>query len=462
MKDTNKLQKALMAACLAVLIFFAGTVLLRFFTRQVLVVGLGLDNGFTRAVLFDNPDLRELPGQDGHTYGDTDDYSYDWAAEYPFRTEAAVRASADTSAISRLIGRYTGIVESIKNRIDNYTQDNLVGYRTITGLAGKLDQVLCWNFAAFNEYNGLYRMADGPWTALIHRYDCSQSAASLISFSEFLEEEGVGLLYVQAPYKVCKEDLDISGVLDFSNQNADQLLERLRAAGIDTLDLRQKLHADGMDHHDAFFATDHHWTGETGLWAAGRIAAHLNENRGFALDLEALNPANFSREVYEDFFLGSQGRKLTLTVAEPEDFSLLYPAYETQLRFRIPSIGIDLTGDFSVTYNMEALEGDDPYGRDPYHAYSYGDRALICYENLNKTVTEEKKVLLLHDSFSDVVQSFLALGLKRFESMDLRYFTGSLERYIRETKPDMVIVMYNAGEIAATVDDSNVNLFNFR
>ena len=450
----NKLQKILMAACLALLLLFAATVLLRFFTRQVLVVGMGVDNAFTRAVFFDHADLRSVPGSVQKGYGDTDDYSYDWESLYPYEQPPVPTASGEKGALARLVSRYKGIVESLKTRIDNYTQDNLIFYKPITGMAKKVEQGLNWNFAALNEYNALYRLEDGYVTGLNQPLDTSESEASLASLRDFLAEQGVQLLYVQAPNKVCKADTEVSGVLDFANQNADRLLSGLRDRGISTLDLRESLHEAGMDHHAAFFRTDHHWTGETGLWAAGRIAAHLKEGFGCDIDLEVLSPENFESKDYSGYFLGSQGKKLTLSVAEPEDFSLLYPRYDTALRFRIPSIGIDLRGDFSITYNMEALEGEDIYARDPYHAYSYGDRALIRYENEN--AREEKKILLLHDSFADVVQSFLALGLRNFEAMDLRYFTGSLETYIRQEQPELVIVMYNAAEISAG------DLFDFR
>lgn len=457
----NKLQKILMAACLAVLVLFAGTVVLRFFTRQVLVVGMGMDNGFTRAVFFDHAQLRTVPGSREEGYGDTDDYSYDWASQYPYLQQESQTQAPRQSALSRLLGRYKAMVESLKLRIDNYTQDNLVFYKPITGLAGRVDRLLGWNFAALNEYNGLYRLEDGWWTGLNRRLDTTESQRSLVSFGEFLADQGAELLYVQAPNKVCKEDTLVSGVMDFANQNADQLLSGLTAAGIPTLDLRESLHGQGMDHHEAFFVTDHHWTGETGLWAAGEIGRHLKEHFGCGVDLEALAPERFYAEVYPDHFLGSQGKKLTLSLVAPEDISLLYPSYETRLRFQIPSIGIDLTGDFSVTYNMEAVEGPDPYSRDPYHAYSYGDRALIRYEN--PAAPEGKKVLLIHDSFADVVQSFLALGLRELETMDVRYFTGSLETYIREHQPDLVIVMYNAAEISGKIDwSSGNNLFDFR
>ena len=450
----NKLQKILMAACLALLLLFAATVLLRFFTRQVLVVGMGMDNAFTQAVFFDHADLRSVPGSVQKGYGDTDDYSYDWESLYPYEQTPAPAASGEKGTLARLVGRYKGIVESLKTRIDNYTQDNLIFYKPITGMAKKVEQGLNWNFAALNEYNALYRLEDGWFTGLNQPQDTSESEASLASLRDFLADQGVQLLYVQAPNKVCKADTEVSGVLDFANQNADRLLSGLRDRGISTLDLRESLHEAGMDHHAAFFRTDHHWTGETGLWAAGQIAAHLKEGFGCDIDLEVLAPENFESKEYSSYFLGSQGKKLTLSVAEPEDFSLLYPRYDTALRFQIPSIGMDLRGDFSITYNMEALEGEDIYARDPYHAYCYGDRALIRFENEN--AREGKKILLIHDSFADVVQPFLALGLQEFETMDLRYFTGSLETYIRQEQPELVIVMYNAAEISAG------ELFDFR
>lgn len=453
-----------MTACFTVLVLFAGTIALRLFTRQILIVGMGMDNAFTRAVFFDNVDMQRQPGYEAMVYGDTDDYSYNWAEEYPFKDAEAKSNKAVEEVPATLADRYVSIIHSLKGRIDNYTQDNLTGYTVITELASAYENLLGWNFASFGEYNGVYQLSDGYWTALKDRKDRSEHIESFVSFSELLKKQDIDFLYVQAPYKVSKyADTDVSGIVDFSNQNADEVMNGLQNAGIDTFDLREEIYNEGISHHELFFVTDHHWKGETGLWAAGKIAKYLNENYGFQINLELLDPDNFSRVTYEDYFLGSLGRKVTLGQAEPEDISLLYPDYETKLHFEIPSIGIDLTGDFSITYNMEAVSEIDYYNKDPYHAYSYGDRAVIRYENMDENVLESKKVLLIHDSFSDCMQSFLALGMQNFEALDLRYFTGSLEAYIEKSQPDIVIIMYNAGELSFDVDlTTHTNLYDFR
>lgn len=463
MKIAKKFQKILMTGCLTILLLFTCSIVIRLFTRQVLIVGMGMDNAFTRLVFFDNVDMQRQPDYQAMIYGDTDDYSVDWSAEYPFDYIEQTIPAGEVPENNDIVQRYTQIVVSLKGRIENYVQDDLVGYTSITELGSAYEKLIGWNFSPFNEYNGIYQMTDGYWTVLKSKKDMSEHVASFVFFHDFCEENEADFLYIQAPYKVSKyDDVGLSGVTDFSNQNADDLLSGLKSAEIDALDLRTEIYEQKLPHHQLFFQTDHHWKGETGLWAAAEIAEYLNTNYGFQIHLSLFEPEAFYSVDYPELFLGSLGRKVTLGRAKPEDISLIYPRYETNLHFEIPSIGIDLSGDFSITYNMEAVDEIDYYNKDPYHAYSYGDRAIIRFENFNQ-VQEDKKILFIHDSFGDCVISFLALGLRNMEALDLRYFTGSLETYIKGSKPDMIIVMYNAGELSFEVDmTTHTNLYDFR
>lgn len=193
---------------------------------------------------------------------------------------------------------------------------------------------------------------------------------------------------------------------------------------------------------------------ETGFWATGIIAEFINEQYGYQLDLSKLDEENYSVVYYTESFMGSYGTKVTTANATPDDFTMLYPDFETLLHFSVPSMDIDSTGDFSITYNMDE-EGE-------YGAYGYGDHALIQYENLMEDV-EDKKILVIHDSFSNSVLPFLALTVSEVDAIDLRYFNGSLETYINETQPDMVIVMRYAGELATERElETHADSFDFR
>lgn len=115
---------------------------------------------------------------------------------------------------------------------------------------------------------------------------------------------------MQAPYKISKtQDKDISGVIDFSNQNADDLILQLRQANVDVYDFRDVIDTEGLNHHDLFYRTDHHWRAETGLWASRHILEYLNQYYNYDVDPDLLNENNFTSVLYPEWFLGSKGKK---------------------------------------------------------------------------------------------------------------------------------------------------------
>ncbi len=229
-------------------------------------------------------------------------------------------------------------------------------------------------------------------------------------------------------------------MIDFSNQNYDEILRGIEADGVETFDLRERMKVAFDDHHAQFFVTDHHWKPETGLWAAGEIAHYLNENHGYKFELEKFDGSNFANEVYEDILLGTYGRKLTLAVAEPEDLSLLYPKYPVDLTIEIPSKNLNERGDFSVCYAYPMLLRGDFYHNVPYCAYMHGDLSVV--KLTNNDCENDRSVLVIGDSMDNTVLPFLALGIKHITAIDLRLFRESLREYIEQHKRqyDMVII----------------------
>lgn len=453
----------MMIIVMGIVLFFFLSIAMRFFVRQVLIVRLGVENQFTDAVFFDSPAMATTENTQTTTFGETDDYSIDWAVQYPFDdvsiNETYVVSKDDEDSI---LDSYTSVADEIKGSIEQYAQKNLIGYSLFAELSNQYEKLIGWNFTSYNEYNGIFQMEDGYWTSLKPKINMEEHVTSLSGLYKLCETQGIDFLYVQAPFKVSKyDDSSVSGQLDFSNQNADELLAGLDTRNIQYLDLRDSIYQEGLNHHSLFYVTDHHWKPETGLWAAQKICDFINQEYEGTIDTSGLQPDNFTSKVYEEWFLGSYGKKVTLGKAKPEDFSLLYPNEKTLFHYVIPSLGIDSEGDFSITYNMETVEPQDYYNKSPYAAYNYGDRAVIQIENLLEA--EDRKILFVHDSFADSVIPFMALGIQSIDSIDLRYFTGSLESYIEESEPDMVIVMYNAGEVSEDVEYlTHTDLFDFR
>jgi hypothetical protein len=465
-KKVTKIEKLVVGMYIGLLVFLTFTIAIRFFTLNILEEHFNLDNAFTRFVWFDNDSVAAVE-QNEESITD----KINWPELYPFddsnsnlnieETETSLDERT-TTAICNVVDRITSVVENIEDALETYTTDLLVFQTKAIEWENSYEDFIGWNISSFEEYNSVVELSDGYLTTYVSKLDTLQQYDALSELNNFCQNEGVDFLYIQAPYKISEyDDTDVSGVVDFSNQNADELLERLDNAGIDYYDIREAIHDNNLSNHDLFYKTDHHWKTTTGLWASQNILAYCNENYGWSADLSLLDADQFDYVTYVDWFLGSQGKKVTLSRCQPDDFTLLYPKYNTSFHYYVPVEGINTTGDYSVVYNMSQIEECDYYHKNPYGGCNYGDQPLIKIEN--QLAADEHKILIISNSFSDCMISCLALAEKNVESLDLRVFTGSVKTYIEESDPDIVMVMYDAGSVGESINYStHKNIFDFR
>jgi hypothetical protein len=427
--------------CVAVLVVFMGTIFLRFFTLNVLIEKLTMDNTFTRMVFFDKPNLEmELDNLAVQVV-------IDWRSIYPFAGRDTTRSATMADRLARLQQR----IFDIETKIEGYTKESLVNRIMFAEWAIQYERVAGWNFL-----NGdVADIGDGYLSEVQAKHSAAANAGALAELYGFLQGLRINFLYVQAPYKIAPDDA-ISGVRDFSNRNADDLLHTLSQRGVPYLDLRENIREEGLDHHDLFYKTDHHWKAETGVWASGILVNYLNKNHGFNFNPLLVNPVEYNYTLYKDWFLGSYGKKVTLTYAAAEDFVLLTPKFDTDFSLAIPELNLDVRGNYDILIDRSQIDIKDYYGSSPYEAYMYSNRQLITVHN--NLIQGGKKLLLLKDSFAEVVSPFLSAGIEELHILDLRNFNGSLKSYIEKNRPDIVIVLYNP----SVLDNEHKPLFDFR
>lgn len=369
----------------------------------------------------------------------------DWKALYPEKEAEESEEKSFSAHIAAAIeefdaqtAEFRGTVDEAKAAVETAASEGVPHYQEIVELANAYDKWLGWELVDPLSYNPVIEAEDGYFITCTPRADQSARAESIAARAALAGRDEMPYLYVQLPGKSCREDAE-SGTVDFYNQNADRLLEALAREDIAAFDLRETLHADGLDHHAGFYKTDHHWLPETGLWAARTLARELNENYGFAADLALLEEENFEQEEYEDWFLGSQGKKVTLSRAQPEDFALWHPTYGTAFRIEIPSLGLDKTGEMRVCYRYGALLNNDYYVDNAYGAFLYGDQALVRITNEKNE--DGKRILVLGDSYDNCLVPFLATAAQRVDTLDLRFFDGSLGTFLEENEYDIILEM---------------------
>lgn len=345
------------------------------------------------------------------------------------------------------------------NAIETDFAEGLWGQRRFIDLNGSMARLL--NIRGYYSSQGIYMTEDRVTTNRYDETSTDYEFEALSSFSSFLAENDIQLLYVNEPTKYLDDSVFLKefGLESYVNRNADRLIARLREAGIPTVDLRESIAAEGLDISEMFYRTDHHWTVPAGFWAASRIAAGLNDLCGYSIDLSLYDPERFTTQSWENCWLGEQGRKVALTYAGLDDFTCMEPSYETKYTFLTKNGDTDVEDDFShfileSTYNTEV----DVYESPSWH-YSY--QQIHC---INQEVPEGK-ILLLGDSYEQITEPFLSLGVHEVKPMILRQVSSDfdLKGYILENGFDTVVIAYAPFMIGAHDDPQSANyrMFSF-
>ncbi|MDR1640142.1 MAG: hypothetical protein LBT59_10640 [Clostridiales bacterium] len=261
--------------------------------------------------------------------------------------------------------------------------------------------------------------------------------------NSFLIEKQIPLIYTHAPYKVEYSDIPLPNKYKIA---IEDLNKGLVQAGVKVVDVKSEMDRDGRDFFSYYFKTDHHWTGESGLWYAGMITEKLSADYGFKYDRALLDPANYTYEVLSDWFLGSQGKRVGPLFTGVDDFTIIHPSFETSLA----SDTLYDSGEWEhksgtleeALYWSERVKKKDYFSGTPYAMYAGGDNPIQLIRNNN--APNSMRVMLIKHSYADVAIPFLSLAFSDLCVLDLRH-TGrpdNLYDYIDEYGPDLVLFLW--------------------
>lgn len=269
-----------------------------------------------------------------------------------------------------------------------------------------------------------------------------------------LEVRGIPYLYIAAPQKIQRGvELLPRGLEESGNATCDAYLAELDRLGVDYLDLRPVFESNGI-YSNWFFRTDHHWKPEAAFFAWQYLSGELDLRYGYETPAALTNPKNWSTRVLDDFFLGSQGKRVGSLYAGVDDFTIYTPKFDTNLTYTNSDGSFDRSGPFAQSVCFpERVAERDWFNGNPYTYYSGGDYAMAAMVNHNNP--KGPKVVLLRESFSCALAPFLALSCSELTTIDLRHFSGDLMDTVRELEPDLVLTLYTASSTGLD------NMFNF-
>lgn len=269
-----------------------------------------------------------------------------------------------------------------------------------------------------------------------------------VKLSNELKNNGVNFVYLMTPEKY------IEGVTEFPtgipyayhNETADNFLAELKKNGVDYIDFRENILASGVDSDKLFFNTDHHWTIETSFWAFTELINQLNEKYSLNLDEDNFyrDIKNYNSIIYLQCFLGAMGRKTGILYGGVDDFTLIYPKFNTSYKYYTYSETeeFELNGRFEESLILTDLFKEDidllNAESDKYFTYLFGNRPFV--QVINNNNLDGLKVLFVKDSLIVPTAAFFSSICSQMDLIDPRYYDGDIVEYAKSQNYDFVFL----------------------
>ena len=232
--------------------------------------------------------------------------------------------------------------------------------------------------------------------------------------------------------------------LDHAGEMADEALAALREGGVEVLDSRDVLPNSGHDLNDLLMVTDQHWSTLAAITMGQAIAERLNGMTGAGLDPSLLDLENLNTLRHEKLFMGKYGQRVGTGRVTPDDIVEYWPKDEPVVHRHTLRVTTeeDVTAPFrEAVTRFERLE-PDPGKTWNTLAYTYYGQ-VETYSIFDNAAAPDYTVLLLKDSYSAPIGTFMSLLAGHVVCVDLRRDKTPLETWIEQYRPDAVVMAYS-------------------
>lgn len=331
-----------------------------------------------------------------------------WSSEYPFN--------------ETYVDHYLSSLSRGKRAIESYCTTSFPGGGIINEIvSGYKDRVINYHVSSIPSIDDNQQYILG-------------CVSNVIEFKNELNSLGFPFFYVQTPSEAginYYDDVDLVGNALNIAERSYCLTSSLENNGVDVVNIARD-YSEGIT-YDA----SAHWKPTDGLKCADIIATKLVDDYYFDIDLSV-----FDDNYFYDYTKDYQEFKNTVKDSLGYDFILPCPNYTTNIK-RIYAEDTENEGAFENVIFSELDEWNFEGGA--YHNVFTISNSLINSLH-NENAVCDKKVLIIGDSFNWPVGSYLSLTCKDVTIIHNASFTGSLINYIKTTRPDIVIMVYNDAE----------------
>lgn len=274
------------------------------------------------------------------------------------------------------------------------------------------------------DNNGVYFAKDGYLINQFINYDEKITNNNIDYINEFAEINDIDVNLLIVPSAAYGESDKLP--LGAANINEKELINNIysKTNNINCIDISEELAND-----DNYFHTDHHWN-------------HKGANIAYnAICNDVLNkkPNTFTYDKVSNSFYGTMYSKSGAFSSLPD--SIYKIISDDEITYEV-ILDEDKANDIFFENRLKE--------KDKYTYYVDGNHT---YVNIKTNIDNNKKAIIIKDSFAHILIPYLASEYSEIEVFDLRYFHEAISPYIKDKDNTDVYIIYS---LETFVSDSSL------
>ena len=318
---------------------------------------------------------------------------------------------------------------AFKDDFEAFLCDHLAGRETWVKASNGIQRL-----SGKQEINGVYTV-DDQMIQLLKPFDQEQFYENINAINAFAERFPEKQMFMMiAPTVQELYTNKIPGYMDVISERAVIETAYHAVANVGAIDCRSYL--SGTEDKYVYYRTDHHWT-SLGAYYAYQSAAK-------ALGYAAYGYNSFNIETVSRDFRGTLYSKTLDDSVTPDNIEYFTLA-KNEPKIRMTCSDGDKVTEYDSLYVRDFLNE-----KDKYSSFTGSNVPLVTIET---DVDNDKKLLIIKDSYAHSLAPFLANHYSKIAMVDLRYIGTDLRQLIDFDEYSQVLFMYNA---ATFVEDGNL------
>lgn len=355
----------------------------------------------------------------------------------------------------------TKIVKAIASS-NSVLSKNIFGLEHFVEIYGGTQKLLNKKIIVDSDIGHIIKDEQGFLHFPVYAYNVKPNAEKAVEMKKYFDEIDIPFSFLLAMPKDYEDYTTFKKGIEIymnSTKYCDDFTSVLQEGNVDFMDMRKVAKETNLDIANTFFKTDHHWKTETAFWAFKEIVRYIDENYGVNLDQDNFKTdiSNYDISVLENSFNGSLGKRMGKLYSGIDDYSIITPKYETNLKlYRGFDKILVNEGSFSdILIDKELSKPDAPITTNRYASYFGRDDDFTTV--INENASNDYKILIIKDSFALPVSAFLSTVCKEVTMVDFRASRDqSVKEFIKNNDYDLVLMLYSSNTV------SSDNMFDFK